>query len=239
MRSRASRRSVSIWRLARSPRADPAAEALEVAPQAAHAREVVLQLRQLHLQLALGAAGVRGEDVEDHRRAIDHRQAHGLLQVALLAGAQLVVAGDQVGVALVREALGLGDLARAEVGVRVRSVAALHHLADDRHAGGAQQLSQLARDRRPAGSAAMHNARWRALGVRPSRAAAGVTGLIRYATVLHLRSRAPAKRADAPTASSSRSSGVVSDIRNQPSPLGPYALPGEITTAACSSTCSQ
>jgi hypothetical protein len=31
----------------------------------------------------------------------------------------------------------------------------------------------------------------------------------------------------------------VSEIRNQPSPLFPYAPPGEITTPDCSSTSSQ
>ena len=41
------------------------------------------------------------------------------------------------------------------------------------------------------------------------------------------------------TASSRRSSGVVSEMRKKPSPLGPYAPPGETTTPASSSTCSQ
>jgi hypothetical protein len=36
-----------------------------------------------------------------------------------------------------------------------------------------------------------------------------------------------------------RSSGVVSEIRKKPSPLGPYMEPGEMTTAAFSSTSSQ
>src|SRR5262249_27650051 len=45
-------------RLAGAPRPDTAAETLEVLPQAAHAREVVLELRELHLQLPLGADGV-------------------------------------------------------------------------------------------------------------------------------------------------------------------------------------
>ena len=86
-------------RLPGSPRADPATEPLEVAPQAAHAREVVFELGELDLQLSLRAARVGGEDVEDHGRAVDDRQADGLLEVALLARGQLVVAGDQVGVA--------------------------------------------------------------------------------------------------------------------------------------------
>src|ERR1019366_10826802 len=76
--------------LPRSPRADSAAEALEVCPQSAHSREVVFQLSKLDLQLALRAARVRGEDVEDHRRAIDHGQPQRLLQISLLARGQLV-----------------------------------------------------------------------------------------------------------------------------------------------------
>ena len=130
-------------RLAGSTRADATAESLEVAPQPAHAREVVFQLGELDLQLALGAAGVRGEDVEDHGRAIDDGQADGLLEVSLLARCQLVVAGDQVGVAGLCGGLGLGDLAGAEVGVGVRQLALLDHLPDDRDAGGAQQLAEL------------------------------------------------------------------------------------------------
>ena len=94
-------------RLARATGADPAvdapgAEALEVRPQAPHAGEVVFELRQLDLELPLGRVGVVGEDVEDHRGAVDHRHAERLLQVALLAGHQLVVDGDQVGVGSAR-----------------------------------------------------------------------------------------------------------------------------------------
>ena len=79
-------------RLARAAGADAAdaaagAQALEVRPQAAHAGHVVLELGQLDLELALGRVGVDGEDVEDHRRAVDHRHAELLLEVALLARA--------------------------------------------------------------------------------------------------------------------------------------------------------
>src|SRR5581483_6610258 len=47
--------------LARPTRSDTAAESLEVLPHAPHAREVVLELRELDLELALGAHGVLGE----------------------------------------------------------------------------------------------------------------------------------------------------------------------------------
>ena len=71
-------------------------------PQPAHAGQVVLELGQLDLELALGRVGVVGEDVEDHRGAVDHRHAERRLEVALLARRELVVAGDQVGVAALR-----------------------------------------------------------------------------------------------------------------------------------------
>ena len=135
-------------RLARAPGADaadaaPGAEALEVRPQPAHAGHVVLELRELDLELALGRVGVRGEDVEDHGRAVDDRQVERLLEVALLARGQLVVAGDDVRVGALRELLQLLDLALAEVVVRVRVLAVLDELADDRHSGGAQELAEL------------------------------------------------------------------------------------------------
>src|SRR5689334_863920 len=62
-------------RLARTSGSDTAVdttrpEPLQVRPQAAHARQVVLELSELDLQFALGAVRVRGEDVEDDRRAI-------------------------------------------------------------------------------------------------------------------------------------------------------------------------
>src|SRR6185503_9443209 len=58
-------------RLAGAPRPDSASKALEVLPQAAHPREVVLELGQLDLELALGARRVLREDVEDQLRPVD------------------------------------------------------------------------------------------------------------------------------------------------------------------------
>ena len=57
-----------------------------VAP-AAEAGQPVAQLGQLDLGLALLAVGVLGEDVEDHRGAVDGRAAEQLLEVALLGRA--------------------------------------------------------------------------------------------------------------------------------------------------------
>ena len=71
-------------RLARSPRADAAAQPLEVGPLPDQPRQQVRELRQLDLQLALRRARALGEDVEDERGAIDHLDAERLGEVALL-----------------------------------------------------------------------------------------------------------------------------------------------------------
>ena len=130
-------------RLTGAAGADAGAESLEVGPQPAHAREVVLELRQLDLHVALGRVRVVGEDVEDDRGAVDHGHADRLLEVALLARQQLVVDGDQVRVRLGDGFLQLRELALAEVVVRVGLRAALDELARDGDSGGAQQLLQL------------------------------------------------------------------------------------------------
>ena len=147
MRERARRRSVSIWvspgPLVAIPPPVGAAEALEVRPQPPHAGHVVLELGQLDLQLALGRAGVVGEDVQDHRGAVDHRRVDGRLEVALLPRRQLVVDGHEVGVAGLDRLLELGQLALAEVAVGVGRGALLGHLAGHGDAGRAQQLAQL------------------------------------------------------------------------------------------------
>ena len=53
-------------------------------PHAAHAREVVLELRELHLQLALGRDGVLREDVEDQLRPVDDARRQRVLERPLL-----------------------------------------------------------------------------------------------------------------------------------------------------------
>ena len=143
MRSRARRRSVSIWDSPGPLVPMPPAEPLEVGPQPAHAGEVVLELGELDLELALGGVGVVGEDVEDHRGAVDHRHAERRLEVALLARRQLVVEGDEVGVRRAISRLQLRQLAAPEVAVGVGPLADLDHLAGGRDAGRAQQLLQL------------------------------------------------------------------------------------------------
>ena len=109
-------------------------------PKAPHPGKVVLELRKLDLELALGRSGVVGEDVEDDRGAIDHRPAGSLLEVALLARRELVVAGNQVGVGAGNRLLELGELALTEIVVGVGVGAPLDQLARHGYSGRAQQL---------------------------------------------------------------------------------------------------
>src|SRR5690606_39327246 len=62
----------------------------------AQAGEEVAQLRQLHLRLALPAARVLGEDVQDQGGAVDDLGLDILLQVAQLTRSQLAVADSRV-----------------------------------------------------------------------------------------------------------------------------------------------
>ena len=130
-------------RLARAAGPDPAAGPAQVGPQAGQARQLVLELGQLHLEPAFVGLGVQGEDVEDQAAAVDDLDVEELLEGALLRGRQLVV-GDQdveAGLALGRgELLGLA-LADVPVGVDVAAVLPLG--ADDLGAGGGGQVGEL------------------------------------------------------------------------------------------------
>ena len=96
-RVRAMRRSVSSW-LSPGPRVPtPPSEALEVLPHAAHAREVVFELGELDLELALRTAGVLREDVEDELRAVDHACLQRVLERTLLRRRELVVHEQDLG----------------------------------------------------------------------------------------------------------------------------------------------
>ena len=65
-------------------------------PQTHQPRQAVLHLRQLHLQLALGALRAGGKDVEDQRRAVDDAHAQRVFQIALLRAGQFVVEDGQI-----------------------------------------------------------------------------------------------------------------------------------------------
>jgi hypothetical protein len=128
-------------RLARTARPDAAAEALEVLPQPPHARKVVLELRELDLELPLGAHGMLREDVQDELCAIDDAQAECVLEPALLAGVEVVVDDERLRRGVLGGGHELGELAFADVGAHVRCRPMLHELPDRLDACRLQELA--------------------------------------------------------------------------------------------------
>jgi hypothetical protein len=92
---------------------------------AAEPGEHVLHLGQLDLRLALSALGVLGEDVQDQRRPVDDLDLHDLLELAELAGRELVVADHGVRPGLDDDVAQLLGLSRADVRGGVGLVAPL------------------------------------------------------------------------------------------------------------------
>ncbi len=129
--------------LAGAAGADAAAEALEVLPHPAHPREVVFELRELDLELALSADGVLGEDVEDELRAVDDARLELVLERALLRGAELVVDDEHLRLRLRVGLLELVELPFADERARVWARAVLDDLRDRVDPCGARELLEL------------------------------------------------------------------------------------------------
>ena len=89
-------------------------------PQASHPRQVVLQLRQLDLQLSLGGDGMLREDVEDELGAVDDPQLELILEAPLLAGIQVVVDDDGLGLGLSDSGFQFDKLSFSDVGPGIR-----------------------------------------------------------------------------------------------------------------------
>ena len=126
-------------RLARAARADAAAQAGHGQAVADQARQLVVHLRQLHLQPALTRLRALGEDVQDERRAVHDLDAQDVLQVAGLRARQLVVKDRQVDVQRLAVQGDLLGLAAAHIRRALSPRAALQHAA---HHFGASCLRQ-------------------------------------------------------------------------------------------------
>jgi hypothetical protein len=124
---------------ARSPRADAAGLLLEPAEFLRGPGEHVIQLGQLHLQLAFPRAGALGENIQNQARAVDDFGRHDFLQVPLLGGRQLGVNDHRAQLLLAGEVRDLLDLAPPEERRRIGARAFLHHVAHRGAPGGLQQ----------------------------------------------------------------------------------------------------
>ncbi len=112
-------------------------------PQPAHARQVVLELRELDLELAVGAACVLREDVEDQLCPVDDARLQGVLERPLLRWAELLVDEEHLRARPGVRVLQLTELALAHERARVGMRAMLDDLRHGRDTGGARELAQL------------------------------------------------------------------------------------------------
>ena len=112
-------------------------------PHAAHAGQVVVELRELDLELPLGGDGVLGEDVEDQLRPVDHARIERVLEEALLRRIQLVVDDQALGLELLEALLDLLELPLADVGALRGAGTVLDRPADRDHSGRARELLDL------------------------------------------------------------------------------------------------
>ena len=112
-------------------------------PHAAHAREVVLELRELDLQLSLGRHRVLREDVEDQLRPVDDARLELVLEQALLRRRELVVDDQHLGARVSVGLLQLAELPLADVGARIRRLAVLDEPGDGLDAGRPGELLEL------------------------------------------------------------------------------------------------
>ena len=115
-------------------------------PHAAHAREVVLELRQLDLELPFGRDRVLREDVEDELRPVDDARLEHVLQQPLLRRRELVVDEEDLGLPAAVLVLELVELPLADVAARIGLRPVLDdagHGLDARRAGELLELPQL------------------------------------------------------------------------------------------------
>ena len=192
--------------LARASCADAAAEPLEVLPHPAHALQVVLELGELDLELALGAVGMQSRRCRGSRGSGRPRASR-----ACPRGGAAGSASDRPRTPRPRpctsrhSARSSSTLPLADVGPGVGRGAVLHDLADDLDAGGTKELvhlGELARDRRP--DVALRRApRARARRIELSVSSARHTSSASSVEPWPMRS----------IASASRSSGTVSESR--------------------------
>src|SRR5712664_994978 len=128
---------------ARSPEADTAADTRQVGPHARQARQQILELRQLDLQLRFVAARARREDVENDLGAVHHAHAEALLELDALHRREALVEQQQRRAGRGQLVLQRFDLALAEIEVGRGGVDPLDGATNDLGTGGVGQALEL------------------------------------------------------------------------------------------------
>ena len=111
--------------------ANAAAELRHLHAAPGQPRQQILQLRQLHLQLAFSRARVPRKNVENQLRAVDHPPVNYFFNIALLRSAEIVIEKKKVGIHGRGRARNFFELAGADQRGRIGTVAPLQNLADN------------------------------------------------------------------------------------------------------------
>ena len=119
------------------------AEAAHDEALAAHAREFVLELGEVHLHGALQRVRVLAEHGEDELRAVEHVGVDRVEHGRDLRRGEIVLADGHGGLLLRHGLFELDHLALAEVGARIGRIAVLDDVGDPLHVGRAQKLLDL------------------------------------------------------------------------------------------------
>ena len=135
----------------RPPSRRPPGDRIQVPPHPGQPRIGVFELGQFDLELGLAGLGAGGEDVQDQFAAVDDLGLDDLFEFADLAGRQVVVEDDDVGLVLDDAVPKLFGLAAADVGGGVNLAEFLLEPADDDRPGRLGQGRQLGQIVRPTG----------------------------------------------------------------------------------------
>ncbi len=98
---------------------------------AGQSRKQVIELSELHLQLAFPGAGSQSEDVQDQLGTIDHFRGKRPIQISLLRRSQVPVHQYKTDVESLDLRDQLRDFSGADEGRRVRGIPRLDRLGDD------------------------------------------------------------------------------------------------------------
>ena len=116
------------------------------APWPVKPRQQIIQLRQLHLQLAFARAGAPGENIQDQLGAVDDLDVQRFFQIALLGGRQIVVEDHHGRIVEMDLRLELVDFAGADQRGRIRPRPGLDEALGHARAGLAASAASSSRD---------------------------------------------------------------------------------------------
>jgi hypothetical protein len=97
-----------------------------VHPHTGQARQQVLQLRQLDLELRFPAAGAQRKDVENQLGPVHHPDAKRIFEALALSGREFIVEDDEIGIRFYGDCSKFLELSGTDVGMRIGRSDHLH-----------------------------------------------------------------------------------------------------------------